>query len=113
MALTSEILKANAVLTGLTEEQIAAITTLSQNDENTVIGAKIGGIPEIIEDGKTGYLFESGNKEALAVLINKASSLSHKDYLEMSNYALKFAQEHFDRAKYYPRLMSFFKGFLK
>lgn len=44
MALTSEILKANAVLTGLTDEQIAAITTLSQNDENTVIGAKIGDI---------------------------------------------------------------------
>lgn len=78
-----------------------------------VIGAKIGGIPEIIEDGKTGYLFESGNKEALADLVNKAFSLTHKDYLEMSNYALKFAQEHFDRAKYYPRLMSFFKGFLK
>lgn len=78
-----------------------------------VIGAKIGGIPEIIEDGKTGYLFESGNKEALADLVNKAFSLTHKDYLKMSNYALKFAQEHFDRTKYYPRLMSFFKGFLK
>lgn len=30
-----------------------------------VIGAKIGGVPELIEDSVTGYLFESGNKEQL------------------------------------------------
>ncbi|MBO5486497.1 MAG: glycosyltransferase, partial [Eubacterium sp.] len=29
------------------------------------IGADIGGIPELIENGKTGDLFESGNKEEL------------------------------------------------
>ena len=44
MALTSEVLKANAVLAGLTDEQIQAITTLSQNDENTVIAQKTGKI---------------------------------------------------------------------
>lgn len=44
MALTREILTANAVLSGLTDEQINAITTLSQNDENTVIGQRIGEI---------------------------------------------------------------------
>lgn len=44
MALTSDVLKANAVLAGLTEEQIQAITTLSQNDENTVIAQKTGKI---------------------------------------------------------------------
>ncbi len=31
-----------------------------------VIGAKIGGVPELIEDGKTGYLFTSGNADELA-----------------------------------------------
>lgn len=44
MALTSEILKKNAVLEGLTDEQVTAIVTLSTNDENTVIGTKIGDI---------------------------------------------------------------------
>ena len=33
--LTREILIANAALSGLTDEQIAAITTLSANDERT------------------------------------------------------------------------------
>lgn len=42
MALTAEILRANAGLTSLTDEQIGAIVELSRNDENTVIGNKIG-----------------------------------------------------------------------
>jgi len=31
-----------------------------------VIGSRIGGIPEQIEDGKTGFLFEMGNADELA-----------------------------------------------
>lgn len=42
--LTREILVANAALAGLTDEQIAAITTLSANDENSVIAKKTGEI---------------------------------------------------------------------
>lgn len=42
--LTREILIANAALAGLTDEQITAITTLSQNDENSVIAKKTGEI---------------------------------------------------------------------
>lgn len=30
-----------------------------------VLGANIGGIPELIEDGRTGELFESGNVDDL------------------------------------------------
>lgn len=36
-----------------------------------VIGANIGGIPELIEDGKTGELFKSGDKEELKLKIKK------------------------------------------
>ena len=42
--LTREILIANAALSGLTDEQISAITTLSANDENSVIAKKTGEI---------------------------------------------------------------------
>ena len=37
----------------------------SQMYGTPVIGAKIGGIPELIKEEKTGLLFESGNKEEL------------------------------------------------
>ncbi len=38
-----------------------------------VLGSRIGGIPEQGEDGKTGFLLEMGDKEALA---NKMDILS-------------------------------------
>lgn len=36
-----------------------------------VVGADIGGIPELIEDGKTGFLFEPGNVNDFTDKINK------------------------------------------
>ena len=42
MALNKEILKQQTGLSTLTDEQLGIITTLSDNDENTVIGKKIG-----------------------------------------------------------------------
>lgn len=44
MALTSELLQANAVLSSLTEEQINAVVQMSLNDEQAVIGQKTGEI---------------------------------------------------------------------
>lgn len=44
MALTAELLKANAATSGLTDEQINAITEMSKNDESTVIGQRVGEI---------------------------------------------------------------------
>ena len=36
-----------------------------------VVGAAIGGVPELIRDGENGLLFESGNKEKLLEMIQK------------------------------------------
>jgi glycosyltransferase involved in cell wall biosynthesis len=36
-----------------------------------VIGTKVGGIPEIVENGKTGLLVESGNSKELASAITE------------------------------------------
>ena len=44
MALTTELLNANAALAGLTDEQKTAIVEMSKNDETAVIGQKTGEI---------------------------------------------------------------------
>lgn len=44
MALTAELLRANAATAGLTDEQVNAIAEMSRNDESAVIGQKIGEI---------------------------------------------------------------------
>ena len=43
----------------------------SQMYGTPVLGANIGGIPELIQNGKTGELFESGNREDLKAKIQK------------------------------------------
>lgn len=74
-----------------------------------VIGARIGGIPEIIVDGKTGYLFDSGSKDMLARIIRDSDNLEQNEYWDMCDNALNFAKEHFNRDGYYPKLMGFFE----
>lgn len=44
MALTSELLRANAATAGLTDDQINAVVEMSRNDETAVIGQKTGEI---------------------------------------------------------------------
>ncbi|MBR4241623.1 MAG: glycosyltransferase [Eubacterium sp.] len=46
-----------------------------------VIGANLGGLPELIEDGKTGLLFESGNVDELRKAIEKMQDDSFADRL--------------------------------
>ncbi|MDE7142935.1 MAG: glycosyltransferase [Muribaculaceae bacterium] len=62
-----------------------------------VVGAGIGGIPELIDAGNTGLTFESGNPEALAKAIENAFGASW-DYRSIRGGALaRFsADRHYD-----------------
>lgn len=78
-----------------------------------VIGARIGGIPEIIEEGKTGYCFESGNVEDLYKVIKKATMMAENDYLDMRQNAFTFYLNNFSPELHYEKLMSFYKHTLE
>jgi glycosyltransferase involved in cell wall biosynthesis len=43
--------------------------------ERPVIGANIGGIPELIREGETGYVFTSGSVESLAQVLREVAQL--------------------------------------
>jgi hypothetical protein len=63
--LTIEILKQNTLLQGLTDDQHKAIAAMSENDENTVIGAKIGALHGQYDTdilGITGIVKNQGEK---------------------------------------------------
>lgn len=72
-----------------------------------VIGARIGGIPEIVQDGSTGYLFESGDFVSLTEIINKANEMTEDQYASVSRECRAFALEHFNQETYVARLMVF------
>ena len=73
-----------------------------------VIGARIGGIPEIVEHGKTGFLFDSGNKEQLKNALTAASQLTETQYKEMSKNARQFANNHFSPDLHSQSLMNIY-----
>lgn len=73
-----------------------------------VIGSRIGGIPELIEENKTGFIFNSFDSESLKNAINKAISLSDDEYEDFSLSAREFANKHFDSDNYYQCLMNIY-----
>ena len=79
----------------------------SQMYGTPVLGANIGGIPELIEPGKTGELFESGNA---AQLKEKIQALWKNRELT-DRYSENCADVRFDDvARYTEKLMKLYKG---
>jgi glycosyltransferase involved in cell wall biosynthesis len=74
-----------------------------------VIGTKIGGIPEIIEEGKTGFTFEMRNAKKLTNLIDFAGKIKSKDYSEMSINARLYAENYFSPKSHYQKLLAIYK----
>lgn len=76
----------------------------SQMYGTPVLSANIGGIPELIQIGKTGDLFESGNKEDLKVKIKEMLSKCKEYYVNCRNVCFDTIEE------YSETLMYIYKG---
>ena len=65
-----------------------------------VVGADIGGIPEMISAGETGWLFESGSTGSLADALNKVNHLSDADLESAGRAARLHVEQHYTPAIY-------------
>ena len=73
-----------------------------------VIGSNIGGIPELIQNGETGILFEPGNAKDLATKLKLL--LSQPDLIKkFSKNAKIFIEQNCDKKKYYGELISLYQ----
>ncbi|GAA0240876.1 glycosyltransferase family 4 protein [Haladaptatus pallidirubidus] len=59
-----------------------------------VIGSDIGGIPELVKDGKRGELVRPGSSDALSNAIMKIVNLKRKNYTEIQHNCLNWACSH-------------------
>ena len=75
-----------------------------------VIGSKLGGIPELVKDGKNGFLFEHGNKESLKQVLIKSDNVDEIQYKKMCTEALEYAENHFQPRLYYETLTNIYKN---
>lgn len=78
-----------------------------------VIGSNTGGIPEIIEDRKSGFLFTPRSVEELASVVRYAQNISEIEYKHMSENALIVAKKKFNEENHYERLISFYDQIIK
>lgn len=73
-----------------------------------VLGSRIGGIPELVEEGQTGFLFGPGDVDALQKLIRM--SHSHPQlFLDMTLRCLKKSQISGDPYAYYQKLLELYE----
>lgn len=77
-----------------------------------VIGSDLGGIPEIIEESKTGYVFNHSSLESLISTIKKSEGLDNEEYKQMSEEAASFYSVHFSEDKYADKLIEFYNSVL-
>lgn len=74
-----------------------------------VIAAEIGGIPEIVVEGLTGFLFTSGDVDGLASMLRRQASMTDGAYAQMSANAFVFARENFSPDRHYATLMEIYR----
>ena len=65
-----------------------------------VIGADIGGIPEMITAGETGWLFPSGDSDALMELLSEVQGTSNETLVRMGRAARELVVTRFTRSRY-------------
>ncbi|MCP5328979.1 MAG: glycosyltransferase family 4 protein [Steroidobacteraceae bacterium] len=74
-----------------------------------VIGAAIGGIPELVRPGVTGDLFPSGDVDQLAGVLARYEAMAAEDIVAMGREACSWARESFSSRAYVERITDVYR----
>lgn len=76
-----------------------------------VIGTNIGGIPELVEDGKTGFICEPGDVPSMADAISRGTSafLDRPTYAGLQHSCRSYVMENCSREKFMSDLVDLYK----
>lgn len=75
-----------------------------------VVAAKIGGIPEMLQIGQTGYLFESGNVKELSTYLTHVHTLPDSRIAEMGQQAYAYVTANFTPNRYLQDMLQLYKS---
>ena len=75
-----------------------------------VIGARIGGIPELIAEGETGLLVESGNAAVLAAAMAALAALSPSARIRMGAHGRDWVGREFSPERYRERTLTLYEA---
>ena len=81
--------------------------------QTPVIGANIGGIPELVVEGETGFRFESGNPSDLATVLRQAAQVDAARYQAMQRECGRYVEERCRQDGYIHALVRMYGGIAK
>lgn len=84
----------------------SAIESLSSG--TPIAGSDIGGIPELIKEGKTGFLAEPGSVDSLANAITHMVNISSDAYASMSEYCRTYVRDNCGQRKYINKVIEIY-----
>ena len=73
-----------------------------------VIGARIGGVPELVREDETGLLFPSGEVAALAAALDRLAALPDARLTEMGTAGRHWVEQDFTATRYRNRLLQLY-----
>lgn len=73
-----------------------------------VIGANIGGIPELIRPNETGFIFPSGSIDALSATLQQVANTPDAELAEMGRQAREWVEREFTAERYRDRLLQIY-----
>jgi glycosyltransferase involved in cell wall biosynthesis len=74
-----------------------------------VIGARIGGIPELVREAHTGTLFESGNVDDLAEALQRFARMSDHAVVQLGRNGAHWVRTEFSAASYRSKLLALYQ----
>lgn len=105
----SRLIRAAAciVVPSLWEETFGLVAAEGMSYGKPVIASRIGGLPEVVEDGKTGYLYDPGNVRQLAEKIDSLVSKPGQAAM-MGKQARQRVLGHFTAEAHYNKIMALY-----
>lgn len=77
-----------------------------------IIGSDLGGIPELIKEGKNGFIFANGNINELKKSILKMENLNQNEYAEFVNNSLNVFEKKYMGKLHYNKLIKVYEALL-
>lgn len=74
-----------------------------------IIGSNLGGVPEMVEDDRTGYLFEHDDEQQLVTILARVSQMPDSQLISMGKAAREHVARHFTATNYLDSMLSLYQ----
>jgi teichuronic acid biosynthesis glycosyltransferase TuaC len=107
-ALPAEYGSADVVIVPSREEGLPNVAVEAMASGRPVLGARTGGIPEVVKHAETGILIDAGSVDQLATAMVELAE--HRETVERMGRAARIhAEERFDRSRYADAMMPIYR----